>query len=61
MSTNTTTNTFVANNENEAEALVEFFKNCGVSASRKGLSVKAIGEPKYVEHLFNIYIINALV
>lgn len=54
-------NTFPTNNENEAIALVTFFNECGISASRKGLEVKAVGEPKLVGHLFDIFIINALV
>ena len=55
------TNTFNAGNENEAVALVTFFSECGISASRKGLVVKVVGEPKLVGHLFDIFIINALV
>ena len=55
------TNTFPMNTENEATALVTFFNECGISASRKGLVVKAIGEPKLVGHLFDLFIINALV
>ena len=53
--------TFTSANENEAIALVSFFKECGISASRKGLVVKAEGDPKLVGHLFDIFIINALV
>jgi len=55
------TNTFPMANENEAIALVTFFNECGISASRKGMVVKATGEPKLVGHLFDIFIINALV
>ena len=55
------TNTFNAGNETEAIALVQFFNDCGISASRKGLVVKAVGEPKLVGHLFDIFIISALV
>jgi len=55
------TNTFPMANENEAIALVIFFNECGISASRKGMVVKATGEPKLVGHLFDIFIINALV
>lgn len=55
------TNTFPMATENEATALVAFFTECGISASRKGLVVKAVGEPKLVGHLFDIFIINALV
>lgn len=55
------TNIFNAGNETEAIALVRFFNECGISASRKGLVVKAIGDPSLVGHLFNVFIINALV
>lgn len=55
------TNTFNVGNETEAIALVQFFNDCGISASRKGLVVKAVGEPKLVGHLFDIFIISALV
>ena len=55
------TNTFPMANENEAIALVTLFNECGISASRKGMVVKATGEPKLVGHLFDIFIINALV
>lgn len=55
------TNTFTSNNENEAIALVAFFNECGISATRKGLVVKAVGEPKLVVHLFDIFIVNALI
>lgn len=53
--------TFTTGSENEAIALVTFFSDCGISASRKGLVVKATGEPNLVGHLFDIFIINALV
>ena len=55
------TSTFNTSNENEAIALVTFFHECGISASRKGVVVKAVGEPKLVGHLFDIFVINALV
>lgn len=55
------TSTFNTSNETEAIALVTFFNDCGVSASRKGLVVKASGEPNLVGHLFNIFVIKALV
>lgn len=53
--------TFPMNNENEATALVTFFNECGISASRKGAVVKATGEPNLIAHLFGIFIINALI
>lgn len=55
------TNTFNTGNETEAIALVRFFNECGISASRKGVVVKAIGDPALVGHLFNVFVINALV
>ena len=55
------TSTFNTSNETEATALVTFFNDCGISASRKGVVVKAVGEPKLVGHLFDIFVINALV
>ena len=55
------TSTFNTSNETEAIALVTFFNECGISASRKGVVVKAVGEPKLVGHLFDIFVINALV
>ena len=55
------TSTFTTENENEAIALVNFFGECGITASRKGNVVKATGEPKLVGHLFDIFIINALI
>lgn len=55
------TSTFNTGNETEAIALVTFFSECGISASRKGVVVKATGEPNLISHLFDIFIINALV
>lgn len=55
------TSTFNTSNENEAIALVTFFNECGISASRKGLVVKAVGDPKLINHLFDIFIINTIV
>lgn len=55
------TNTFQTPDEKEAIALVSFFNECGFPASRKGLTVKVEGDPSIVGHLFNIFIINALV
>lgn len=49
------------NNENEATALVTFFNECGISASRKGLVVKALGEPKLVGYLFDKFVTIALI
>lgn len=55
------TNTFNTRNETEATALVNFFNECGYTATRKGVVVKVSGEPKIVNHLFEIFVINALV
>ena len=55
------TNTYNAGNETEAIALVGFFKECGYTATRKGLVVKVNGEPNMINHLFEVFVINALV
>ncbi len=55
------TNTYNAGNETEAIALVNFFKECGYTATRKGLVVKVNGEPNMINHLFEVFVINALV
>ena len=55
------TNTFNTRNETEATALVNFFNECGYTTTRKGVVVKVSGEPKIVNHLFEIFVINALV
>lgn len=55
------TSTFNTLNENEATALVSFFTDCGISASRKGLVVKAVGEPSVIGYLYEKFVINALV
>lgn len=52
---------FTMGNEREATALVSYFADCGVSASRKGLVVKANGEPKLLSYLFDTFIKIALV
>ena len=55
------TSTFNTGSEIEALALVGFFSECGISASRKGLVVKAVGDPNLISHLFDIFIINTIV
>ena len=55
------TSTYKTGNETEATALATFFKDCGVQASSKGLVVKATGEPALIDHLFQIFIINAMI
>lgn len=54
-------NTYNAGNETEAIALVKFFNECGYTATRKGLAVKVSGEPTIINHLFEVFVINALV
>lgn len=54
-------NTYNAGNETEAIALVKFFNECGYTATRKGLAVKVSGEPNIINHLFEVFVINALV
>ena len=54
-------NTYNTRNETEAVALVKFFNECGYTANRKGLVVKVCGEPNMVNHLFEVFVINALV
>lgn len=53
--------TFTMDNENEATALVSFFGECGVSASRKGNVVKAGGEPNLLSYLFDKFVTIALI
>jgi hypothetical protein len=55
------TSTFPMNTENEATALIKFFNECGISASRKGLVVKAVGETKLLAYLFDKFVTIALV
>ena len=54
-------NTYNARNETEAIALVKFFNECGYAATRKGAVVKVSGEPSIINHLFEVFVINALV
>ena len=55
------TSTFPMNNENEAIALVKFFTDCGLTASRKGNVVKASGDASLLSHLFNKFVTIALI
>lgn len=52
---------FTMNNETEAIALVGFFGECGVPASRKGNVVKAGGDPNLLSYLFNKFLTIALI
>lgn len=47
-------------NENEATALVSYFMNCGITASRKGAVVKANGEAKMLAYLYDKFVTIAL-
>ena len=55
------TTTFTMANETEATALVKFFGDCGISANRKGNSVKASGEPDIVSYLYEKFLTIALI
>lgn len=55
------TSKFTMDNENEAAALVTYFTNCGVSASRKGLIVKASGDSKLLSYLYDKFVTIALI
>ena len=55
------TMTFTMGSENEATALVVYLADCGISAKRKGLSVKATGEPHLLSYLFDTFVKIALV
>ena len=53
--------TFTLNTESEAVALIGFFSECGVSASRKGVVVKATGDPALLSYLFGKFVTIALI
>lgn len=55
------TTTFTMANETEATALVKYFGDCGISANRKGNSVKASGEPDIVSYLYEKFLTIALI
>ena len=55
------TNNFTMLNENEAMALVHFFLDCGVSASRKGNIVKANGDANLLAYLYEKFLTIALI
>lgn len=52
---------FTLQNENEAMALVSFFGDCGITASRKGNSVKATGDKDLLAHLYEKFVTIALI
>ena len=49
------------NTEDEAIALVKYFSDCGINASRKGKLVKASGEPSLLSYLFDKFVTIALI
>ena len=55
------TSKYTMDNENEATALVSYFTNCGITASRKGVVVKANGEPKLLSYLYDKFVTIALI
>ena len=53
--------TFTLDNENEAIALVAFFGDCGITASRKGNVVKAGGDTNLLGYLYEKFVTIALI
>lgn len=53
--------TFTLDNENEAIALVAFFGDCGITASRKGNVVKAGGDANLLGYLYEKFVTIALI
>ena len=49
------------NNESEATALVNFFAECGITASRKGKAVKASGDANLLAYLYEKFVTIALI
>lgn len=49
------------NNESEATALVNYFGECGISASRKGAVVKASGDSNLLAYLYDKFVTIALI
>lgn len=52
---------FTMNTENEAIALTNYFIECGVTAKRKGNSVKATGDSALISYLYNKFVMTALI
>lgn len=48
--------TFTLRSDIEANALVHFFTECHISASRKGKVVKAYGHPELIACLFEKFL-----
>lgn len=53
--------TFTMNNEDEANALISFFSECGITANRKGNVVKTTAEPNLVSYLYEKFVTIALI
>lgn len=49
------------NNESEANALISFFSECGITSSRKGNVVKANGDANLLAYLFEKFVTIALI
>jgi len=49
------------NNEEEAIALVKYFSDCGITASRKGKLVKASGDTDLLAYLFGKFVTIVLI
>ena len=52
---------FTTNSESEATALVNFFAECGITASRKGKAVKASGDANLLAYLYEKFVTIALI
>lgn len=50
------TSTFSMSNAAEADALIAYFHDCGISATRKGSIVKAAGDTNLVFYLYNKFV-----
>ena len=55
------TSTFSMSNTTEAEALMSYLNDCGISARRKGNVVKADGDTNLVFYLYNKFMQIALI
>ena len=55
------TTTYTMDNEKDASALATYFKECGITASQKGVVVKVSGEEKTLAYLYNKFITIALI
>lgn len=55
------TKTYTMNNENEAIALLTYFGDCGITASRKGLNVKASGDATTLDYFYGRFVTLVLI